>query len=203
MSNWIGGDRFLGQADQIHNAKNVVDYLTSLGWTSEAILGTIVNMANESTVNPQIWQRITDPSEPQGYGIVQWTPASKLIDWCNDRGLDYTDGDSQMLRIHYEAQNGLQWGENIMLPDPIMPDLPRVPPITFAQYTQITDAVLANKYWLAYYERPGWAGMVSRYYSAAADVQQWREWLDGYIPGPPSGNIPKLPITMYLRRRWF
>lgn len=198
MAEWIGGDRFLSKPEQIHNAQNVVDYLIALGWHAGAIIGTIVNISNESTVNPQIWQRIEDPNEPQGYGLVQWTPASKLIDWCDARGLDYTDGDAQLQRINYEAQNGLQWGENIYLPDPAMPDLPHYPPLTFAEYTQLDDAVLATRYWLAYYERPGYAGMLSRYLSASYDVADWSRYLD-----IPELGIRRLPIWMYLRRRWF
>ena len=198
MSDWIGGDRFLNLNQQVHNAQLVVDYLVSLGWHAGAIIGTVVNMSNESSVNPQIWQRVTNPSEPRGYGLVQWTPASKLIDWCTERGLDYTNGDSQLQRINYEAQNGLQWGENVYLPDPAMPDLPHYPPITFAQYTQMDDAVLADKYWLAYYERPGYSGMLSRYLSASYDVANWRRYLN-----IPELDERKMPVWMYLRRRWF
>lgn len=198
MSDWIGGDRFLNLNDQVHNAQLVVDYLVSLGWHAGAIIGTIVNMSNESTVNPQIWERTTDPTAPRGYGLVQWTPASKLIDWCTERGLDYTDGDAQLQRINYEAQNGLQWGENVYLPDPAMPELPHYPPITFAQYTQLDDAVLADKYWLAYYERPGYSGMLSRYTSASYDVANWRRYLN-----IPELDERKMPVWMYLRRRWF
>lgn len=197
MANWIGGNRFLSLTDQISNAQNVADYLVALGWHAGAIIGTVVNMSNESTVNPQIWQDLVEDTR-NGYGLVQWTPATKLINWCESRGLDYTDGDAQLQRIQYEAQNGLQWGENIYLPDPAMPDLPHDPPITFAQYTQLDDAVLATRYWLAYYERPGYSGMLSRYQSASYDVAEWRRYLD-----IPELKITRLPIWMYLRRRFF
>ena len=197
MANWIGGNRFLSLTDQISNAQNVVDYLTALGWHAGAIIGTVVNMSNESTVNPQIWQDLVEDTR-NGYGLVQWTPATKLINWCESRGLDYTDGDAQLQRIQYEAQNGYQWGENIYLPDPAMPDLPHDPPISFAQYTQLDDAVLATRYWLAYYERPGYSGMLSRYLSASYDVASWCRYLD-----IPELDIHRLPIWMYLRRRFF
>lgn len=181
----------------------VVDYLTSLGWSSEAILGTIVNMDAESGINPQIWEGLTVDTSG-GYGLVQWTPATKLIDWCNSSGLDYTDGNAQLERVNYESRNSIQWFENGYLPDSRMPDLPYAPPVTFAQYTQLNDAVLATKYWLAYYEHPAWEYMLSRYNSANSDVALWRERLDGYTPQPPQPFVPSsaLPIWMYLRRRF-
>ena len=197
MANWIGGNRFLSLTDQISNAQNVVDYLSALGWHAGAIIGTVVNMSNESSLNPQIWEGLTVDTSG-GYGLVQWTPATKLINWCNDRGLDYTDGDAQLQRINYEAQNGLQWGANGYLPDSAMPDLPYNPPVTFSQYTQIDDAVLATRYWLAYYERPAYSHMLSRYQSASYDVAEWRRYLD-----IPELKITRLPIWMYLRRRFF
>lgn len=201
---WIGGNRYLSTSESINNAKMVVDYLTGLGWSSEAILGTIVNMDAESGINPQIWEGLTVDTSG-GYGLVQWTPATKLIDWCNSSGLDYTDGNAQLERINYESGAGIQWFENGYLPDSRMPDLPYSPPVTFAQYTQLNDAVLATKYWLAYYEHPAWEYMLSRYNSATSDVALWRERLDGYIPHPPtpSGDSNPLPFMMYLRRRFF
>lgn len=199
MADWIGGNRFLTLHDQVHNAQLVVDYLVSLGWHAGAIIGTIVNMSAESNVNPQIWENLTYDPVHNGYGLVQWTPAGdKIIPWCEERGLDYTNGDNQLLRINYEAQNGLQWGENVYLPDPAMPELPHYPPITFAQYTQLDDAVLADKYWLAYYEMPGYSGMLSRYLSASYDVANWRRYLN-----IPELDERKMPVWMYLRRRFF
>lgn len=203
MSSWIGGNRYLTVNEMINNAKKVVDYLTSLGWSSEAILGTIVNMVKESNINPQIWENLTYDPVHNGYGLVQWTPAGeKIIPWCEDRRLDYTDGDNQLLRINWESQNNVQWFYNRELPDSRVPGLPRDPPVTFAQYTQMNDAVWAARYWLVYYEHPLFEHVITRYNSAPSDVQTWRERLEGYIPGP-AGDIPKLPITMYLRRRFF
>jgi murein DD-endopeptidase MepM/ murein hydrolase activator NlpD len=40
---------------------------------------------------------------------VQWTPATKLWDWCNARNLEWSDGDNQLSRIDYEQANKIQW----------------------------------------------------------------------------------------------
>jgi hypothetical protein len=52
-----------------------------------------------------------------GYGLVQWTPYTKLISWCKDPRLNETgsvlpfwDIDSQLDRIRWEAEKGEQWG---------------------------------------------------------------------------------------------
>lgn len=203
---WIAGNRPLTLDESINNAKMVVNYLTYLGWHSEAILGTIVNMYEESGINPQAWQDYTSSPivSETGYGLVQWTGADKLINWCDARGLDYTSGNSQLERIQYESENGIQWFANDFLPDSLTPNLPHDPPVTFAEYTQLTDAVQATRYWLAYYEHPSWTNTVNRYRSAPTKVAEWRDYLDGYIPQPPQPFIPSsaLPIWMYLRRRF-
>lgn len=201
---WIGGNRYLSIPERINNAKIVIDYLTGLGWSSEAILGTIVNMDEESGINPNIWENL-DEDFRNGYGLVQWTPATKLKDWCDSEGLDYRDGNAQLDRINYESQTGVQWGPNIFLPDASMPAYVGNPAISFSQYTQLTDAVYATRAWLAWYEKPSYENMVSRYNSAPSDVETWRERLDGYIPHPPtpSGDSNPLPFMMYLRRRFF
>jgi surface antigen len=55
-----------------------------------------------------------------GYGLVQWTsagyPHKYIHSWCEDpikngfgKKLDYWDIDSQLARINWEAENGVQW----------------------------------------------------------------------------------------------
>lgn len=48
----------------------------------------------------------------RGYGLVQWTPASKYIDWATAAGLDWPQGDSQLARIDYEVNQNIQWIAN-------------------------------------------------------------------------------------------
>ena len=73
-------------------------------------------METESTINPGLWQGREIPSDPlttdKGFGLTQWTPASKLINWANESGLDYTSGFVQMARINFESLNNLQWSTN-------------------------------------------------------------------------------------------
>ena len=67
------------------------------------------NMQRESTINPGLWQNMDEGNTSLGLGLVQWTPATNLINWCNNFGLDYLDIESQCSRIIYELENGLQY----------------------------------------------------------------------------------------------
>lgn len=63
-------------------AKQVWDFLVSRGWTKQSVAGILGNIQSESGLNPDIW------SGDGGYGLVQWTPGSKLIDWCDSLGMN-------------------------------------------------------------------------------------------------------------------
>lgn len=105
--------RYLDSNEQLNNARIIARYFTQQGWTRNAIAGMLGNMQTESTFNPAIWQGRTIPSDPftteKGYGLTQWTPARKYINWAISQGLEYESGYSQMARIVYEQQNDLQW----------------------------------------------------------------------------------------------
>lgn len=162
---WISGNRYLGTDDMQNNAIEANAYLLSKGWSPEAIAGMLGNMQTESTINPGIWESLkVDYS--RGYGLVQWTPATKYIDWA---GANYADGNRQLDRIIYEAENGLQWFAN--------PNAPIVePPISLKQFTVSRDSptVLAN-YFLWYYEHPKYTIQPNR----AVQAEQWYEFLGG------------------------
>lgn len=117
MSNWISAPtRYLTTAEQKNNAKIINAFFIPLGWTANAIAGMLGNIEVESTVNPGLWQGREIPDDVyttgKGYGLTQWTPANKYINWADDNGLDYKDGDSQLSRIKYESENNLQWSTN-------------------------------------------------------------------------------------------
>lgn len=100
----------LTQSQMELNATYIYKYLTAKGWTKNAIAGMLGNMEAESTLNPGRWQSDDVGNTSGGYGLVQWTPATKYIDWCNDRGYtDYSTMDSNLSRIIYELENNLQW----------------------------------------------------------------------------------------------
>lgn len=138
----INKNAYLSQADRYVNARYIMQYFKAKGWTLNAVAGMVGNMDAESHVNPGIWEKLT-VNTSRGFGLVQWTPATKLINWCEANGLDYTDIDSQLARIVYELENGLQFYKTDTYP------------ITFKQFSTSTQSpeYLAGAF-LYNYEQP-------------------------------------------------
>jgi hypothetical protein len=88
------------------NATYIYSYLLSEGWTLNAICGLLGNMQAESTINPGRWQSDDVGNTSLGYGLVQWTPATKYIYWATG---DPSTMDNNLSRIIYELENNIQW----------------------------------------------------------------------------------------------
>ncbi|MTD42459.1 peptidoglycan DD-metalloendopeptidase family protein [Erwinia sp. CPCC 100877] len=153
--------------DQEKNAWAVWSYFKVRGWTEEAIAGMLGNMQSESGIMPDI----DEIGGGGGYGLVQWTPKSKLVDWCNERGLDYRTIDSQCQRIQWEMENNVQW-----FPNPERPDLPN---ISFREFTQLKDIKRAAEYFIAFYEHPANVNQPIR----GTQAQYWYDRLHGLTGG--------------------
>ncbi|UTC25178.1 peptidase [Cytobacillus phage Bfsp1] len=102
-------NRFLTRAEMTVNAQYILDDLLAKGWTKEAVCGMLGNMETESTINPGIWQNLDSGNMNMGFGLVQWTPASKFTNWADSMGYEWGDIDGQIARIQYEKANNVQW----------------------------------------------------------------------------------------------
>lgn len=92
------------------NARYIQRALTEEGWTKNAIAGILGNMQAESSMNPGRWQSENVGNTSGGYGLVQWTPASKYLDWVSANNLgDASSMDNNIARIMYELKNNIQW----------------------------------------------------------------------------------------------
>lgn len=91
------------------NAQYILTYLLARGWTKNAVCGMLGNIQVESSINPARWEGDNVGDLSHGYGLVQWTPATNFINWCNAEGLDRLEMDSALKRILYEVANGVQW----------------------------------------------------------------------------------------------
>ncbi len=125
------------------NAQYILNYLRGKGWTKNAVCGMLGNMQTESTINPGIWQSLKVNNMNGGFGLVQWTPATKYIDWANSNNLAVANMDSELKRILYEVSNRLQFYSTSKYN------------MTFSQFTHSTESA----YYLACaflhnYERP-------------------------------------------------
>lgn len=110
LSDWVrAGNRYLTMEEMTQNAQYVLDYMTQKGWSKNAVCGMLGNMQTESNINPQLWESLQEGNLQGGFGLVQWTPASIVINWCNANGKDYNNMDSQLEKIISEVTDGSQW----------------------------------------------------------------------------------------------
>ena len=125
---------------QEQSARQIWVYLTGNGWTKEAVAGVLGNMQSESGIIADRWESDIIGNMSGGYGLVQWTPAKKYIDWALANDFPYNDVISQCKRLEWEVQNNQQFYH---------------PSMTFQQFTQSTQLpeVLADIF-IRYYERP-------------------------------------------------
>lgn len=181
---WVARDTVLNPnmtpAEQENNVNIIAAFFRATGWTDNAIAAMCGNMQTESYLNPAQWQHNMNYSMAGGFGLVQWTPATKLSDYL---GADWrTDYDGQLDRIRYEWDTEQQW----MYTEPM----------TFHQFAASTQAVdyLAQVF-LRNYENPeDWQASVS---IRQANARRWFEYLGG--TPTPSGNIP---IWLLFKIRW-
>ena len=136
-------DTWLSEADSLNNAQLVADHFSATGWTPQAISALCGNMRHESSINPNIWEYGYGHSLDRGYGLVQWTPASKYIDWAVANNLPWENGFSQLARIDYEQDNQIQWY--------VTDDYP----LSFHEFTRSTlDVSYLTQAFTWNYERP-------------------------------------------------
>ncbi len=188
------GNRFLTRAEMEDNANYIWAYLSARGWTKNAVAAMLGNMETESTINPGIWQNLDEGNTALGYGLVQWTPATKYLNWCADRKLDDEAMASALQRIEYERANGLQWIATNEFP------------MSFDEFKTSTaaPATLARAF-LINYERPADQDQPAR----GTQAESWFSFLgDGSEPTPGGGSWKpskkKMPLWLILeaaRRR--
>lgn len=164
-------------------------------WTLNSISAMLGNIRYEGAMNPSQWQYGLNKSTSGGYGLCQWTPATKLLDWLPSIGEPRTSIDGQVERINFESVNGGQWIATTKYP------------ISFQQFLASTESPdnLASV-WVYNYERPKRPQDTESYRRAMANT--FYNYLSGQEPVPPEPPKPKTIITglklyMYpaIRRR--
>ena len=110
---WISGNRYLSKSEMENNALIIKNYLTSKGWTLNAIAGILGNMESESTINPGIWQSLNAGNMSGGFGLGQWTPATNYTDWADDQGISWSDGNAQLKWIDEQTTGRVSSGRMV------------------------------------------------------------------------------------------
>lgn len=142
---WINKpNTWLSQEESLQNAQMVVNHLHGvLGWSKHAVSAICGNMRHESSINPDLHEFGYDDSPTRGYGLVQWTPKTKLTEWASSVGQNHKLGETQLNRIQYESDNNIQYYSTSSYPE------------SFAEFQKSTKSLsyLTNAFcWN--YERP-------------------------------------------------
>lgn len=168
-----------------NNASIIAPYMSERGWSNNAIAAMLGNMEAESTISPGRYE-----VGGMGYGLVQWTPPSKLWNWIFSTygNKDYSNGYYQLERILWEVVNGEQWYSTTSYP------------LTFSAFTTSTLSVayLAGA-WLLNYERP-YDQSEAEQARRGAMAEYWYDFITGAItPIKPAANID--PWLLFKFRR--
>lgn len=194
----ISANRYLSLEEMQNNAIYIYWYLSSRGWTLNAIAGMLGNFQTESTINPGIWESLTTDPEAYyaangrypGYSLVQWTPYTKYTNWCDENGLDPDELESALKRIEYELENGLQYYATDSYPE------------TFAEFKVSTaDPYYLGMAFLANYERPAEPNQPAR----GEQAEYWYTYLSGIDINPGSTSKRKkrkYKFVLFGRKVW-
>ena len=67
---------------QANNAYCIAKYLLAQGWQFETLCGVFGNIESEGLFSPGKWENGHLLDLNYGFGLVQWTPATKYINWA-------------------------------------------------------------------------------------------------------------------------
>lgn len=201
--NWIVPEetRPLNTEEMQNNAKCFYGYMNIMyGMTLNAVCGILGNAQSESTINPNRWQGDDpwhEPPDSWGFGLVQWTPYTKIVEWLQQLGVWETDyigyGNAECQRLKWELDNNEQWISTTTYP------------MTFQEYWESTrDAGDLAIIFLANYERPFDPNQPIR----ATQAREWYEYLKDWTPIlPGSGEKPKPKkkkgMPLYMMISWY
>lgn len=191
----IGGyDRSSTEAQE--NVMMMIQVLSPLGWTINAIAALAGNQYAESAFNPWRWQSDTiNPSA--GYGLFQYTPATKYINSSIAAGYQgfqpnypmgsggQDDGTAQLLFMHNNVDGGYIPTQSY--------------PLTMQQFRESNaDPGYLALAWLYNYERP--ADPAATAAERAAQAAWWYDFIVNHPYVDKQGNI--LLLKRRRLRKW-
>jgi LysM repeat protein len=157
---------------QLDTAREIWQRLTAAGVSKGVTAGLLGNMQAESAIIADRWEGDRVGNLSGGYGLVQWTPATKYRDWAKARGLDPAALSSQITRIIWERDNNVQFARKGQ---------------TFAQWaaSNIPPEQAADDF-VRYYERPAVINSGIRQQFA----RKWYDQLSGTTPARQAASGP-------------
>lgn len=204
---WVSEDRYLTQSEQENNANIIINYYRGLGINDKTIAAILGNMQAESTLSPVLTER----GGGGGYGLVQWTPQSNLIDACNVLGLSpYTSGDVQIqviieeivgpasIRQWYTSQAFIQNYYN----SGATIDMIGVSGQDFLDNTMDWPPDKLAVLFMAGYERPSYDPLINHYMNRKQNALNWYEYMGGIIQ-PIVDKKKGYNFVLFNKRRRF
>ena len=171
-------------ADSQNNAQEFLDYFDGY-MTLEAMAGILGNIYYEcgGSINPGQMEHGRGGSTLYGYGMIQWTPGTVIINWATSHGGNWYDGAMQVYRIKCEGE-GTEGAGGTWLPTAAYP-------YTWGQYCGLLDVEIATKAYFYERERGTWNNSRLTY------ANYWFDWLTGQHPDPPTPPTPGRNFIRY------
>lgn len=163
-----------------------------------AFCGILGNADQESTLNPGLWQNRAEGVGP-GYGLLQWTPQSKLTYWTRPRGYPDWDMVGQLLWTRDNTVPYGQWRKTASYP------------FSFQEYFEKEEhgadwnVVRAAECWCLNWEQGGYSELPIRRKNAV----KWYAYFGGenppeiIEPDPSWPTHPDNPYTSMKMPLWF
>ena len=174
----------LTTAEMQVNATYLYNVLTTyMGWSTNAVAAILGNMQAESSINPGRWQSDIVGNTSGGYGLVQWTPATKYFDMVQYFGGEDDDPstmDHNIDMILFEVTNNRQWISTSAYP------------LSFSEFTtsEESPSYLAKAF-LLNYERPADQSESVQAFRASLAERWYRYITSGDFPDIPEPDTPK------------
>lgn len=202
MATWFdSASGNITEAQKQNNADIVYSVLSALGYNLSTIAGICGNIENESNFCPS---RV-EAGGGGGYGLLQWTPKSDLIDACQQLGISpYTDGTAQLNCLNGELfvlKNQWYTSKGFITPYYNSGADASMISVTAEQFK--TNAMGQTPAWLAImfmvgYERPSRDPGTNHYTRRQESANKWYTYFSGHEP--PTPPTPPTPTGGKRRR---
>lgn len=175
-------------AEQTDNAAEIWLILVDVnGWTEEAAAAVLGNMQHESYINPAQWEIGYNYSMLHGFGLGQWTPATKISNYVGSTNHDaMADGAKQM---NYLVSTPSQYTTDFLNPDGSSnfyheSGLPYIDNMEDFSHS-IASIDDLTKLWAICWERPASGNYTNSIADRISDANYWYTIFHGSPPTPP------------------
>lgn len=183
----------------LENATEIYNQMRAAGWTHNAAVAALGNLAHESGMNPGQWQGGYFENFNGGFGLAQWTPATRISNYCGSRAESaMSDGAMQMRYLLNNQPN--QWSTYYINSSGYSSYYKITVPYysTFSAFKAGSDSVadMTAAYCICW-ERP------SAQYAAISTRQEYAAYYDSYFGGSqPTGYHSITVFTSGYGRAW-